>query len=165
MDDVNDDDRKEAIRRLKASLGVILKPEGYRAQDLNWRKTTDDAILVVNVQRSMWGQEAFINLGVFSRRLGDHASPKAFQCHLTARIGQLAPEMDEKLQRITYRSLIQSDAMLTAIDQTMRSRILPLLDVASTYEGQRHVIASINRANNISADGWWVTAHAVHGLS
>lgn len=74
----------------KEDLINILKPylknSGFKKSKATWHKITDDIIFVFNIQGSQWGQEYYINLGIYLRVLGLELNPSENLCHIQTRI-------------------------------------------------------------------------------
>jgi hypothetical protein len=74
--------KEEIINILKP----ILKDCGFKKRKATWHKIKDEFIFVINVQRSQWGPEYYINLGVYLRALGSELTPPVNLCHIQARV-------------------------------------------------------------------------------
>jgi hypothetical protein len=48
--------------------------------------TTSETTLVINLQKSRWGDTYYLNYGIWLSVLGRAANPKAHECHLTKRL-------------------------------------------------------------------------------
>jgi hypothetical protein len=58
----------ENNRRLQRLFAPVLKERGFRKLGATWRKVSSEAVAVFNVQRSLYGQQFYINLGVYFSR-------------------------------------------------------------------------------------------------
>jgi hypothetical protein len=47
-----------------------------------WFADGDEAIVVVEPQRSSYGPQWYINVGIYLRSLGDKERPQASSCHI-----------------------------------------------------------------------------------
>ena len=72
------------------AFAQIIKPRlkelGFKKSGLNWRRSLPDLVHVVNIQRSQWGPEFYINLGVYITALGSDDQPRHNRCHIRARL-------------------------------------------------------------------------------
>ncbi|TWT25936.1 DUF4304 domain-containing protein [Planomicrobium sp. CPCC 101110] len=67
----------------------VFKQYGFKKMKTNWRKTTDDLILVLNIQGFQWSKEVFyINVGVYIKALGEAQNPPEYSCHVRSRINE-----------------------------------------------------------------------------
>jgi hypothetical protein len=66
----------------------VFKQCGFKKMRTSWRKSTDDLILVLNIQGSQWDKEDYyINVGVYIKALGtEQNSPVS--CHIWSRIDE-----------------------------------------------------------------------------
>lgn len=64
----------------------LLKPLGFKKHGRTWHRVTPDAIHTINVQRSQWGSEYYLNVGTYLRALGKEMTPPEFRCHVRSRI-------------------------------------------------------------------------------
>ena len=83
---------------LVGELAPILREAGFRKERSTWRRAEAETILVLNLQKSSWGENFFINLGVYFRVLGPEQKPPAHRCHLGCR-AEAIPEAMPLLSR------------------------------------------------------------------
>ena len=65
----------EAVKELEATIAAVLKPLGYTKRARTWHRERESVISVLNLQISQWGDECYINLGVYVKSLGGLAQP------------------------------------------------------------------------------------------
>ena len=63
---------KEALIQI---LDQELVSEGFKRKGRNWYKTLDDCVQVLNLQKSPWGGQYYINLGILMRDLDSTKYP------------------------------------------------------------------------------------------
>ena len=116
-----------------------LREAGFKVRSNTWHKQCEDTILVVNLQKSQWGPQFYINLAVWVRRLGDASAPKEYQCH----IRQRATSLPDTRAKTLERALDLEDESMgmqereACIDEFMRESAIPFLESLSTIEGIR----------------------------
>lgn len=71
----------------------------YVKKGQSWYLDGEDAIIVVNLQKSNFGEEYFMNIGIWLKGLGSTLFPKENQCHLFIRLERLFPEDRELITR------------------------------------------------------------------
>jgi uncharacterized protein DUF4304 len=76
--------------QLKRLFDAALSPAGFRRRKDSWYRLNEDVITVVNLQKSQWGGQFYINLGIYLRVLGNSISPPEYQCHVRARLTAIA---------------------------------------------------------------------------
>jgi hypothetical protein len=77
---------------LEISIAPKLKAIGFLKKARTWRRTAGDCIQVINVQKSPYGEQIYLNLAVYVRSLGSESSPAQHRCHIQARLEQIVPE-------------------------------------------------------------------------
>lgn len=73
-------------KALATIVAQCLKPHGFKRKTTSWYRQYPEVTQVVNLQRSPWGPQYYINLGVALRALLDDPNPKEYQCHARTRI-------------------------------------------------------------------------------
>jgi hypothetical protein len=71
---------------LEAAIAPQLKAAGFRKKARTWWRNVDEAIQVVNLQKSPYGERLYVNLGIYVTRLGSETSPPENRCHVQARL-------------------------------------------------------------------------------
>jgi hypothetical protein len=67
---------------LESALHAVLKPLGFRKRARTWRLERPEVISVVNLQKSSWGDDFYLNLGVFLKGDGAVRQPAEKDCHI-----------------------------------------------------------------------------------
>jgi hypothetical protein len=68
----------------------VLAPAGFRRRKDTWYKTNEDTITLVNLQKSQYGGQYYVNLAVYLRDLGKATSPSEYQSHIRVRLTAIA---------------------------------------------------------------------------
>ncbi|HYO65616.1 MAG TPA: DUF4304 domain-containing protein [Archangium sp.] len=124
---------------IRAAMVPALREAGFKVRSNTWHKLCEDTILVVNLQKSQWGPQFYINLAVWVRQLGDASAPKEYQCH----IRQRATSLPDKRAKHLERALDLEDESTgmqereACINEFMRDSAIPFLESLSTMEGIR----------------------------
>ena len=74
---------------IERMVSPVLRDKGYLKSGQTWRRKLDDAILVVNLQRS--NDVVFVNLGACIRDLDNNDSPSIQRCQISFRLERLCP--------------------------------------------------------------------------
>lgn len=68
-------------------MKVILKEKGYKKKDSSFYKNSNNAIVLINLQKSQWGENFYINIGILFKELENNIEyPKENQSHIHFRI-------------------------------------------------------------------------------
>jgi hypothetical protein len=119
---------------LQELITSVLADAGFRKRRSTWFRTRDDTIQVVDLQKSQWGGQYYLNVGVYVRSLGRATVPKEHECHLRTRLTSLDAQHREKidaaldLERVDLPGDERRDILATAL----REVALPFLDQHST---------------------------------
>jgi hypothetical protein len=117
----------------------MAKPRGYRKSARTWHKACPESILVLNLQKSQWGDpQLYINLGVYMRDLGPEVTPPEYRCHIRARLERVCPP--EYFSPVRSASSVDepSAALLEAIERFG----LPWLESLSVRGGIQEFLSS-----------------------
>jgi hypothetical protein len=87
---------------VKATFAEVVKRHGFTKSSDGWYKNTADAILVVNLQRSSYGPQYYVNLAVWLRALGEVTYPKEYQCHIRLRATHFATGQETFWERQVF---------------------------------------------------------------
>ena len=91
-------------------------------QSGSWYRANDAVITVVNLQKSDYSRNYYINVAFWLKALGEEKFPKAHVCHVGIRLDMLLPDQAEEIK---------------ALLDLLETRLLPLLNEGSSVEGLR----------------------------
>ena len=75
---------------LSAQIAQPLKALGFTKKSDNWWRQSQDAVQVLNIQKSPYGERIYVNLGIYLKALGTETSPPERRCHVRIRLEQIA---------------------------------------------------------------------------
>jgi hypothetical protein len=111
----------DARKILEERIASVLKPLGYSKRGATWHRDQGNVISVVNLQKSQWGDDFYLNLGVYLKQLGTKERPAASECHVRCRAEALA-EMPK----------LSDDS--NEVDALIRTVVVPWFDALKTPE-------------------------------
>ncbi|WP_437631010.1 DUF4304 domain-containing protein [Sorangium sp. So ce854] len=128
---------------VKLATDTALKDAHFLRKSGIWYHDTEEAVLVVDVQRSNFGQQHYINVGVFvkisSQKLA-RLPPRENECHIRLRLESLMPEAEEE----SVRALLDLDNQsIGSAERQKRIRelvvgvVIPFLLQCGTHAGIR----------------------------
>lgn len=144
----------ENSKRLQRALAPALKQRGFKKSGATWRKGSDDAIGVLNLQGSQWGPSFYLNLGVYFRALGDSDQPAEYHCHVRTRLTDLVPDGERLNGLLDFEKPVSEDVRVRELETLIVDHGLPWLHAVSTIEGARQYCRSQ------SPKSPWVTKEA-----
>src|SRR5690606_2510580 len=78
-------------KELEGAISDILKPLAFRKKGPNWYFYTDECVCMINLQKSEWGGQYYINVAILVTPLTMEKMPLEYRCHIRARIDNLVP--------------------------------------------------------------------------
>lgn len=85
---------------LKDALAAPLRTLGFVKKSNNWYLETEETILVVNLQKSQYGEQYYVNCGVTLKSFGGDPFPKEHLCDIRFRLSSVVPsEKHEECER------------------------------------------------------------------
>jgi hypothetical protein len=129
---------------IKLGIEKALKDAQFQRKSSTWYRDLEETVLVVDLQKSNFGQQYYVNLGVMVKGLpanhgGGNLPPKENQCHIRVRIEALKPEEEDQLKGM----LNLEDGSIGVVERQERIAgaikhvALPFLNQCSTRAGIR----------------------------
>ena len=84
------------IKLLKAIINELFSEAGFEKKSNNWYWANNEVILVVNLQKSIYGMKFYLNFGIALKELGIEECPKEHKCHIRFRLSSIIPEKNKK---------------------------------------------------------------------
>ena len=75
---------------LSAQIAQPLKVLGFTKKSHNWWRQSQDAVQMLNIQKSSFGERIYVNLGIYLKALGTETTPPERRCHIQVRLEQIA---------------------------------------------------------------------------
>ncbi len=117
-------------------LAPTMKARGYRKTGATWHRSFDKLIQVFNIQKSQWGNQFYLNVGVYLRDLGDELNPTEYRCHVRCRAEHLLSSADftELHQTLNFDSQIEKADRYQKLNDLIERSALHWFDVNCTIE-------------------------------
>ena len=77
----------EANAVIKSAVAKTLKDAGFLQNGTTWYSDRADTILVVQLQKSRYSSQYYINAAVWVKKLGPASTPREPACHIRRRAG------------------------------------------------------------------------------
>ena len=100
---------------LEAAISPKLKALGFKKKARTWWRTENDSIQVVNLQKSPYGDQLYVNLALYIRSLGPERLPPENRCHIQARLERVVPTSLSESVTSASADSEASDALLQAL--------------------------------------------------
>lgn len=75
---------------IREILADELTKLGFAAKKTSWCRRRGELIHVVGLQRSDWGRQHYVNLGLWVNTLGANEFPKPQECHVQCRLEMIS---------------------------------------------------------------------------
>ncbi|MBI1924296.1 DUF4304 domain-containing protein [Candidatus Poribacteria bacterium] len=126
---------------LERSITKLLKGDGFKKKGTSWYLENLECISVLDLQKSQWGGQYYINLGAFVKQLDAVPFPKEHQCHLRGRLSEIVAD---KAQLERYLDLEDNSSpveqKIRAITETIQKDALPLLSSFQSLDGIKELL-------------------------
>lgn len=147
---------------LKKGVGDPLRKQQFGARGSSWFRTTPDVIQVVNLQKSRFGDQFYLNMALWPRQISGPEFPSENKCQVRARVATFVPPIAKLINNQIFNldSALACDVRAVAIARLMTAVVLPFFNLSSDLEWMRvHYAAGQFRGMWILADqlGWPAT--------
>jgi hypothetical protein len=119
----------------------ILAPAGFRRRGNTWYTTNEDTITMVNLQKSQWGGQYYLNLAVYLRDLGEATSPSEHQSHIRVRLTAISGSETHLIEQALdlERTTVSTEERRNILAHALLSIALPFLVERSTLPRLREL--------------------------
>lgn len=133
---------------LTARVSRRLEAGGFRRKGSSWYLHGPDAIAVVALQKSDFGERVFLNVGVWLRALGPSEFPRENHCHLQYRAEALFPDRLELVRSATsLEEATESD--LDRLETFVDSELIPLCRESLDIQNLRALYSAGRLSNGL----------------
>ena len=125
---------------IKLGIDSSLRSEGFQHKPGTWYREQEESVLVVNLQKSNFGEQYYINLGVLlkgSQGAPVRLPPKEHECQVRLRVEAATPLEEQALTALLNledRS-IEAGERERRVQALMAEQALPFLLQCSTRAG------------------------------
>ncbi len=122
---------------ISGALGQVLKAAGFKKKSDTWYRSSADVIAVLNLQKSNYGQQFYINVALWLRTLGDVNAPPENQCHIRCRLSDVVEEDKKQIARLLdLEDVSTSDEDRSAqIRSLVERHVIPFFSRTATIDG------------------------------
>ncbi len=82
---------------LALAIGRSLSPAGFKRKGASWFFASSDTISVLNLQKSNYGPQYYVNVAIWLNQLGEATFPPEHKCHIRFRWEKLIPPDEKQL--------------------------------------------------------------------
>lgn len=117
------------------AVGRKLKPAGFKkANSVTWYRRNDETVSVLNLQRSLYSAQYYINVALWLNALGDLSAPREHLCHVRFRWEKIVQADDGLLSDLTnFEDVSVTDELRSAqIADLLERDVLPFFARTTT---------------------------------
>ncbi|MCA9316950.1 MAG: DUF4304 domain-containing protein [Planctomycetes bacterium] len=125
-------------QRLDAMLHGLLRVAGFLGRPPTWHRSVPIGLHVVNLQKSQFGNQYYLNFGIYVADLGDLTAPRAHQCHFNARV-DVRDRADERLWKhvLDLDRPMEPEARAQSLDALLQRSLIQPLDRLRSLDDMR----------------------------
>jgi Domain of unknown function (DUF4304) len=117
------------------AINSALKILDFKKKSNTWYLHRDETVLLVNLQKSQYGDQFYINCAVLVRALSNLEFPKEYACHIRFRLD--SDEVGAPKKRIELLLDLENDSISDAerkaeLEKLIANHALPFLNQCST---------------------------------
>jgi hypothetical protein len=145
FDQIDSAVRDRIVAGVARAFTAILRPRRYKRSNITWRVRNPDTLLMVNIQRSIWGGEFYINLAVLFLAVEDLKQPREYDCHVRARLDLPAADPNySSFQRARHYEVdLDDNDRASILVRALSETGLPFLDQFETLDGALSAIQNL----------------------
>ncbi len=147
--DVRTVNRRNVVKEPLVRFG---RETGLNLHSGAWYLRQAETIAVVELQKSQYGPQYYVNVALWLLPLGDALYPKERSCHVRTRLDALLSEQEELVNALLdLESTMDDSARAAELSELLVSHLLPILRACSSVrglksaEGERLLKASLVR--------------------
>ncbi|MCB9981965.1 MAG: DUF4304 domain-containing protein [Rhodospirillales bacterium] len=126
-------------RLIREALSVPLEKAGFKKKSDTWYWGNDEVVLLLNLQKSQYGEQYYVNCGIGLKSLGAVDFPKENQGHIRFRLTTLADnEESRKSIELLFdmeSSPLYNQARQAKITHLIEELVLPIFQSCSSEVG------------------------------
>lgn len=127
------------VKDLEKLITDELAPHGFRKKGRNWYYRTDDCVCMFNLDKSRWGGQFFLNLGVMVSKIDPTETPLEHHCHVRCRLGELLEDSSALEKALNLEDhLIPADEKIQIIQESIRKAV-PILKALATLDAIKKI--------------------------
>lgn len=130
---------------VKEALGAPLKEAGFKKKSDSWYWSNDEVVLLVNLQKSQYGDQYYVNGGVALKSLGAAEFPKEHHCHIRFRLTAVVSEEESKEIESVFdleNESLSDQQRKEEISRLVTDVALPILQACSSESGIGETVKS-----------------------
>ena len=108
-------------------LKAVLMPIRFSRKGSSWYRRTQDVVQVVNLQKSQYGDQYYLNYALWLLALGDASFPREEMCHVRFRIEDISTNEDRYKELLNLESDLGNERRTVLLQTALSSDLLPFI--------------------------------------
>lgn len=131
---------------LTLAITEVLQPMGFERKGNSWYHTTSEVIQVVNLQKSQYGAQYYVNCALWLRVIEEKTYPREEQCHIRQRLRSLTVDKiyTDQLLDLDYPILGDRKTLFTSL---LAKDLAPFIKRSGSVLGVKELYTSNTLAN------------------
>jgi hypothetical protein len=126
---------------IRLALEAVLSGEGFSRRGDSWYRRSDEVVEVVNLQKSQYGNQYYINYALWLTALGDATFPKEEKCHIRMRVDITMTDAEQFACLLDLETDMPADERRITIAALLTSKFKPFADRCRSLAGLRELFA------------------------
>ena len=123
--------------QIQVVIDEWLKGAGFQKHNGAWYRRTDEVVTVIDLQKSQYGPQYYLNIGLWFRAIEDLQFPRPVGCHVVNRLAvELPKPVSDDLDRLLDLETEVPDRD-TELRDVLDTYLVPLLGVIRGVAGLR----------------------------
>ncbi|MBZ2190600.1 DUF4304 domain-containing protein [Alcanivorax sp. JB21] len=130
---------------VKEALGAPLKEAGFKKKSDSWCWSDNEVVLLVNIQKSQYGGQYYVNGGVAVKTLGEAEFPKEHHCHIRFRLTAVVSDEERKEIESVFdleNESLSDQKRKEEISRLVKDVALPILQGCSSESSMAETVKS-----------------------
>lgn len=117
------------------------KDAGYEKKSGAWYRRADEVIAAVDLQKSQYGPQYYVNVSFWLRALGDDLYPKTWKSHIQLRLGSMPGVEPERAERLLdLEQDVPDEQRVEDLAGLLAEAVVPVVERGATLEGLRSLV-------------------------
>ncbi|ROS43343.1 DUF4304 domain-containing protein [Amycolatopsis thermoflava] len=121
---------------LRLAIDQVIPETGLVKKSGSWYLRQEETIGVINLQKSQYGDQYYVNIAVWLLPLGDVDFPAEHKCHIRTRLTRLLAEREQELVQVLDLTVERPDRE-EVLKQAIEENIVPIFKSCATLAGFR----------------------------
>src|ERR1700683_2441378 len=126
---------------VEKAIDDLLSKAGFKRKGKVWYVDNAETFSLLELQKSNYGDQYYINLAVFVKKLGSNPFPKEHQCHVRGRLTSLLKDKSDAEKSLDLENVsIPMEKRIASVSSMIKDIALPLLSEMRSMGGIKRLL-------------------------